>query len=361
MPQSPQVGKSRFRVSRAALERIQRIHRSIQAGEYPNCSTLAVMLEVSPKTIQRDLDWMRDRDNLPVEFHRVKNGYFYRERVAGMPTVHVTEGEVVALYIAQKVLAQYKGTPFDKPLSVAFEKLTAGLPETISFPLHGLDDTITFRTSGMMEADLVIFKTLYRAVNRKEEVRFKYKSLRDRFYKTRYVQPYHLLGAANSWYLIAFDKNRADFRMFSLSRMQNLKLEGGNFTRMTNFNPQHLLQGSLGVFIGKGEYRIRVRFDAFASQLIRERKWHESQEVVELAEDELELRLTLSSLFEVERWILSWGAHARVLEPAELVTQVQAKIEAMLEVYRDREETDETVIEFWEQDSQRYFPALTAL
>ncbi len=60
---------------------------------------------------------------------------------------------------------------------------------------------------------------------------------------------------------------------------------------------------------------VRIQFDSFAAQLIRERTWHHSQKIKELKHGRLELTLTLGSLNEIESWILSWGKHALVLEP----------------------------------------------
>jgi predicted DNA-binding transcriptional regulator YafY len=56
----------------------------------------------------------------------------------------------------------------------------------------------------------------------------------------------------------------------------------------------------------------------FAAQLVRERVWHHSQKIKELREGGLELQLQLGSLEEIERWVLSWGDQAEVLEPAKL-------------------------------------------
>ena len=53
-------------------------------------------------------------------------------------------------------------------------------------------------------------------------------------------------------------------------------------------------------------------------QLVRERMWHHSQKIKELRDGGLELQLRLGSLEEIERWILSWGDQAEVLEPARL-------------------------------------------
>ena len=55
---------------------------------------------------------------------------------------------------------------------------------------------------------------------------------------------------------------------------------------------------------------------------IREKKWHESQVLRELKDGALELRMTLSSLAEVERWVLGWAGHAHVLLPVELAESV---------------------------------------
>lgn len=334
MPPAAKSSKSACRVARPHLARIQQIHRAVQAGEYPNCATLAKMLDVANKTVQRDIAFMRDHQDLPLEFDRERNGYYYTQSVGGVPAVQVTEGEVIALYVAQKVLHQYQGTLFGKPLTAAFEKLTAGLQDTISFPLDGMDDSISFKDSGTTETDLATFAPLHQAVTKREEIEFEYKSLRDPAFKRRQVQPYHLLGAINCWYLIGFDRERADFRMFSLLRIRHVEPTGETFTWPADFDPKHLLRGSMGVYMGKGVFNVSVRFDPFASQLIRERQWHESQQIKELPDDEIELSMTLSSLFEVERWVLSWGAHARVVGPPELLEQVQAKVEAMAGLYR---------------------------
>jgi len=348
MPQSSNQKTTAPKYSRPPFERMQRIHQALMKGDFPNCSRLAKALEVSVKTIQRDIDFMRDRQHLPIVFNRQKNGFYYSEPVESLPAVQVSEGEVVALYIAQKVLAQYRGTSFERPLAAAFDKLTAGLQDSISFPLETMDDAISFRTTGVAEADLEIFQTLHEAITARDEVVIKYKSLKDRSARSRWVQPYHLLGATNTWYLIGFDTEREALRVFSLPRIRSAKRVGRPFVRKLNFNPTHLLQGSLGVFIGKESHRIRVRFDSFAAQLIRERRWHESEKIRELPDDELEMEMTLNSLFEVERWILSWGPHAEVLEPLHFREQILAKAESMVATYSVKPGTGPLPPTLWE-------------
>src|ERR1051325_108348 len=100
--------------TRPPLERMMRIHQEIASGSFPNATTLARSLEVSTKSIQRDLEFMRDRLNLPVEYDASRTGYFYNGEVNSFPTMQITEGELVALVIAEKALEQYRGTQFEK-------------------------------------------------------------------------------------------------------------------------------------------------------------------------------------------------------------------------------------------------------
>jgi predicted DNA-binding transcriptional regulator YafY len=76
---------------------------------------------------------------------------------------------------------------------------------------------------------------------------------------------------------------------------------------------------------------IRSHFPSVAAgQLVRERIWHPSQKIQELADGGLELTLHLSSLHEIEPWVLSWGEHVRVVGPAEFKKRVTARLKAAL-------------------------------
>jgi len=83
-----------------------RLHQALQTGGFPNAKQLAREIEVSRKTIQRDLEFMRDRLNLPVAFNFVHRGFFYNGEVSGFPTMQITEGEIFALVVAEKALQQ---------------------------------------------------------------------------------------------------------------------------------------------------------------------------------------------------------------------------------------------------------------
>ncbi len=98
--------------------------------------------------------------------------------------------------------------------------------------------------------------------------------------------------------------------------------DGKKFARPQKFSVEKRLRDSFGVQSGQGSFEVVIQFDERVADYIREKKWHESQVLRELEDGGLELRMKLSSLAEVERWVLGWAGHARVLQPPALVESV---------------------------------------
>ena len=165
---------------------------------------------------------MRDRLGLPIEYDQLHFGFVYTEPVTHFPNVEVSEGEVVALFVAQKALEQYRGTSFEKPLRTAFGKITEGLKDRIGFHWGDVDSAISFRGIGTSVADLELFETVSRAVLDSHELAFEYKKLGSTRHEQRRVQPYHLGCIENQWYLFGFDLVRQQIRTFALPRMRKI-------------------------------------------------------------------------------------------------------------------------------------------
>lgn len=108
-------------------ERMMRMHQLIKNGEFPNCGALAKEFEVSTRTIKRDVDFMKCRLKLSIEYDTRRYGFFYTEPVEQFPGLPVTEAEMFAMLVAHKAIAQYHGTPFQQPLLTAFQRLAGQL------------------------------------------------------------------------------------------------------------------------------------------------------------------------------------------------------------------------------------------
>lgn len=328
------AAKSTGRASRPPLLRMMRLHDALRSGDFPNCSVLARQFEVSYKTVQRDIDFMRDQLDLPIEYDASRQGFYYTEDVTEFPSVQVSEGELIALFVAQKSLAQYQGTSFEKPLAAAFRKLTEGLRDEVTVALRDWDTVFSFKALGPPVTDVRMFESMTRAIRDRREVAFSYRKLNSRGWERRRCHPYHLSCVDGQWYLFGWDLERKDIRTFVLTRLRELEVTETPFEKPRAFSAKNYLRKSFGIFSGDEVREIVVVFDAFAAQLIRERRWHTSQKIRELPDGGLELSLQLGSLPEVERWILSWGEHARVVAPHELVDSITRIVHSLHKCYQ---------------------------
>jgi proteasome accessory factor B len=309
--------------SRPPLQRMLYIHAEIQAGKYPNANTLARDLEVCPRSIARDIDFMRDRLELPMEYDGRNYGYYYTKPVSSFPSLKISEGELFALVVAEKALQQYRGTSFEKPLMSAFKKVSESLPDEISLNLTGWNDSISFKTSAEPILNLKIFDQLAQSTARQEQLRLFYRKPGQAAPEPRVVNPYHLANVNGEWFLFAFDHLRKAIRTFVPARIVRIERTGKKFERDGSFSIQTELRNSFGVHSGKEQIEVVLRFNENVADYIREKKWHPSQKLRNLPGVGVELRLTLSSIVEVERWVLSWGGDARVIEPRELAEKVR--------------------------------------
>ena len=322
-------------VNRPPWERMMRFHNLIKEDAFPNCSRIAREFEVSLRTIMRDMDFMKCRLNLPIEFNSGRNGYYYTEPVDQFPQLSFTEPEVFAMLVAHKAIAQYHGTPFERPLALAFRKLTGQfLDSQTQYSLGNLDEALSFRPFALEDTDLETFEVLTRALKEKRVLKFEYRNLGAESGQERLVHPYHVACVDNHWYLFAFDVKRQAMRTFALPRLSSPEITPERFAIPRKFNLNEYLKGSLNVFKGSGDYEVVIDFDAWAADLIRGRKWHASQEMTELPKRQLRLRLRLNSIEEAERWVLSWGQHATVARPQALVDRLLLAADALQSRYR---------------------------
>ena len=320
--------------SRPPTARMFRIHEELKRGAVVTSTLMGKLLEVSPKTILRDLEFMRDQLKLPIKFDSHRGTYLYWRPVETFPAIKTTEGDVVALLLAQKALEQYRGTSFHAQLAASFQKMAAGLRDEVSFTATDELQHISFKSSGAGKADLEVFNTLSRAVLREREVHFDYRKPGEPQAELRRVRPYHLAHRDNLWYLVAFDLKRNALRTFAVPRITRPQMTRTTFKRPKDFSAEKYFANALAVLGGDGDYTVVIQFSAAVADRVREREWHESQRLRELPNGRLEFEIRLGALPEIERWVLTWGAHAQVVGPPELRARMKETAEALMREYQ---------------------------
>jgi predicted DNA-binding transcriptional regulator YafY len=315
--------------------RVIEIHKMVRADRYPNCSTLASEIEVTPKTIQRDVTFMREQLGLPLEYDAIRHGYHYTREVHEFPLLHLSRNDLVALFLARHALEPLRGTRLERMLAESFSKIAEACPGEVSIQWHELDEAFSVKASGVLPADVTLFGDLLDAVMACREVSFDYHKLTGSHPERRTVQPYHVGQIEHGWYMLAHDPERKGMRTFALQRITNLELLKSKFKRDPRFNARDHLGGGFGVWSydekGNIGHEVSIRFEGYAARVVSERMWHSSQEIKPLRKDGsvIEFQAKLAGLEEITRWILSWGSKAKVLGPPELIKRVKDELVKM--------------------------------
>jgi predicted DNA-binding transcriptional regulator YafY len=173
------------------------------------------------------------------------------------------------------------------------------------------------------------FELLAEAVRQRKIVTFWYRKHGQLNLTRKRVHPYHIAYVNNRWTLFAFDPKERGMRKFVLFRLTRPEVTSEKFTVATNFDLNKELAGSFGLYKGEREMEVVVDFDAWGADDVRGRNWHASMELTELPKGCLRVKMKLNSLEEVEGWVLGFGAHATVIEPAELRERVRKTVRAV--------------------------------
>ena len=310
--------------SRPPIRRFAAIDAAIRRREFPNAPGLARELEVSLRTV------MRDQLGAPIEYHPVKRGFYYTNPNFSLPSVRITEGELLALFLADKVLAQYEGTPFEKELHSAFDKLTRNLPDEVSVNPRDLERAYSFSAPQAERFEVETFRKLSEAVLKRKQIRVVYHTYSTGKTSERVLDPYHLANIGGNWYLFAYCHTRRDVRMFAPGRMDNVRFTGRRVDVPETFDSRAYLDGAFQIIAGKKRHRVRLRFSPAVAPYIRERRWHASQTLTDHSDGSVTLAIQVSDLDEVLHWVLSWGTEVEVLGPKRLRDMAVSAVRDML-------------------------------
>ncbi len=308
------------------------IDREIRRGRYPNCRSLAEAWEVSSKTIQRDIDYLRYELNAPVGYDATRFGFCYTEPNYRLPAISISESDLFAVCVAEQALRAFRNTPLHARLLSVFNKIEDALPDRVSVNPAWLDSRVTVFAEPITTIRPEVWETIAVAMRENRQITIRYAGVTQKP-SDRAVDPYHLVSHRGEWYVIAYCHRSEGIRTFAVSRALNATLETATFELPERYDEQALAREQFGIRWDAKEHTVAVRFDAKASPYIRERTWHPEQTLYNRAGDAVEIRFRTRHLQEVRDWILSWGSHARPLKPKALVTMVKDELSAALTQY----------------------------
>jgi predicted DNA-binding transcriptional regulator YafY len=208
--------------------RMLRLLSLLQTHRYWPGSELAGRLEVSPRTLRRDVDRLRDL-GYPVDASRGVAGGYQLQAGAAMPPLLLDDDEAVAIAVGLRSAAAGAVAGFEETSVRALAKVIQLLPPRLRRRIDALQAVTTpGGFGGGPVLDAVTLTTIAMACRGEERLRFDY-APREGETMRRHVEPHRLVSLGRRWYLVAWDLDRGDWRSFRVDRLSGPALTGARF------------------------------------------------------------------------------------------------------------------------------------
>ena len=285
---------------------------------------LATRLNITKRTVRRDVDKLRDL-GYPVDSTVGVGGGYRLGAGAEMPPLLLDDQEVLAVALGLNAISSAAVSDMTEASTGALAKLRQVMPSRLRHRLDALTlDTLPQgRRDTEVSAD--VLSDIATACHRSEHLRFDYRR-HDGTESRREVEPYRLVRKGSRWYLVSWDPDRDDWRSFRVDRMTVKSPNGRRFV------PRELPEGGAAAFLARSlgaAYRsATARVRIHAPLAVVEKMVDDAWGTIEFGDgSSCELTIYSTSLTSIARWLHAFDADFSVLEPAALRDECRAVAE----------------------------------
>jgi predicted DNA-binding transcriptional regulator YafY len=230
----------------------------LQTHRFWTGAELSERLEVSQRTLRRDVDRLRSL-GYPVDATPGAAGGYRLGAGAHMPPLLLDDDEAVAIAVGLRAAAGASVEGIEETSLRALAKLDQVLPDRLRRRVGAVhSNVVPLRWGGVPTAahvDGESLAVLSQACRDREQVRFEYQR-RDGESSRRLVEPHQLVSAGRRWYLVAWDVRRGDWRTFRIDRLVEPRLAG------VRFQPRQLPARDAAAFVEQALRSMPSRFHA---------------------------------------------------------------------------------------------------
>jgi predicted DNA-binding transcriptional regulator YafY len=318
-------------------ERFYKIHQLLAAREAVRISEFLDALGVSRATFKRDLEYMRDRLNAPIEWDRERRGY----RFAGdatdagryqLPGLWFNPTEIRALLTMQHLLADLQPgllEPHVKPLLARLRALLGSGEHSA----EEVERRIRIIHLGARRLALPQFELVANAVLDRRRLHIVYVSRSSNERTERDISPQRLVHYRENWYCDAWCHLRQDVRSFAVDAIHSAQPLDQKAKSVPDRELDEVLAAGYGIFSGRKTIWAKLRFTPERARWVSAEQWHPQQKGRFDRDGSYLLELPFSDHRELAMDILRHGPHVEVLEPASLRDAVKEQLAAALARY----------------------------
>ncbi|MFQ5963428.1 MAG: helix-turn-helix transcriptional regulator [Candidatus Scalinduaceae bacterium] len=326
-----------------AYERYYWFHNQVKDNKHPNSRHLADEFEISQKTAQRDIEFMRDRIDAPLEYSHADRGYYYTDEAYELPPIWLRESELVAFILAKRLATAIPDRSIKDSLNKFISKFSSRISdktcgersESIRFYLDDIQDKISLKNIEYYSVDEDLFRKVVNALFTKRSLAIQYYSPHKDERTNRNIIPLHLLDYMGNWHLISFCTLKKGLRNFALSRIEECNYIDEEISLPTDLPPiKTYIRKTFGIFHGGQNHNVSLKFSPRASRAVKEQIWHKKQKIKELKDGCIILNVPVADTTEIKREILKYGSEVEVLKPLRLKNEIIEEIKKMKKIYQ---------------------------
>lgn len=295
---------------------------------------LAREVRCSVRTLYRDIEAL-EYAGFPIYKEDGNPKYSWMEGHRFKVPPPFSASELMSLWLYRDLLRVFRGTAWHDSLESLFRKVRTGLPPGALAYMDRIQSTFSVGIKPYKEYGKLkeILNQVNSAALAKKSIEIAYHALRAESETIRKVDPYSIWFFEGTFYLIGLCHLRNEMRMFVLDRMKLVRVTDESFAMPEGWNLDKFLQHSFKVMRDKELFTVRVRISPAWARWVGENIWHESQKAKKLSDGGLELTFQVAGLTEIKMWVLSLGAEAEVMEPAELRVSLSESLAKMQALY----------------------------
>jgi predicted DNA-binding transcriptional regulator YafY len=318
-------------------ERFYRIELLIRNRGGVSFRTLRDELEVSPATLKRDLQYLRERMDAPIVYDRGDDAYRFAHAAAARPASHelpgvwFSEHEIHALLTMHQLIA---GLDTDGVLSRHLQPMLD--------KLNGMLGASAQESRQMMKRVRIVsaaarpvasrhFERIGSALQKQQRLQLRYHTRGKGTRSQRVVSPLRLVHYRSTWYLDAWCHEAGALRRFALDAIEQAELLGQRAKAVALKTVEAELDGGYGIFGGRAVRWATLVFDAGPAQWVASETWHPEQKVRWLDDGRYELRLPYADGTELAMDVLRYAGQVDVVADAQLRDAVRARLVRALE------------------------------
>ena len=299
--------------------RLLRLLSLFQGRKYWSGTDLADRLEVTSRTLRRDVDKLRTL-GYPIHSTSGVEGGYQLSAGSTMPPLLLDDQEAVAVALGLQCAATGAIEGVEEASVRALAKIEQILPPRLGRRVAALQAMIVTMAGIPSSISARTLSTIAAACRDEEMLRFRYRDYAGTA-SSRSVEPHRLVNTGRRWYLVAWDTDRKDWRTFRVDRIQPRLINGPHFI------PREPPARDLAAYVARGVWYAppcRARIKLFVAAKVVAERWPPSIGLIEpIDEQSCFFEVGASSFEGLAAHIASFGVDFAVTEPAELVDHVR--------------------------------------